>query len=110
MSSITEMVRDQYAAVARSGLSNDSEAVKSVAAAFGYSADELALLPSEVNMGLSCGNPVATRPDCSFTCAAYEQISRSAEVITQNNRHGGLTPSRSPSKEPNHAIPKTNHA
>jgi arsenite methyltransferase len=59
MSSITEMVRDKYGAVARSGLSNDSEAVKSVAAAFGYSAEELASLPSESNMGLSCGNPVA---------------------------------------------------
>ena len=59
MTSITETVRDKYAAVARSGLSNDSAAVQSVAAAFGYSADELASLPSEANMGLSCGNPVA---------------------------------------------------
>lgn len=59
MSSITETVRDKYAAVARSGLSNDSSAVQAVAAAFGYSADELASLPSEANMGLSCGNPVA---------------------------------------------------
>ena len=59
MTSITETVRDKYGAVARSGLSNDSVAVKSVAAAFGYSAEELASLPSEANMGLSCGNPVA---------------------------------------------------
>ena len=59
MSSITEKVRDTYAAVALSGLSNDDTAVKSVAAAFGYSAEELASLPSEANMGLSCGNPVA---------------------------------------------------
>ena len=59
MTSITETVREKYAAVARSGLSNDSAAVKSVATAFGYSADELASLPSEANMGLSCGNPVA---------------------------------------------------
>lgn len=59
MSSITKMVQEKYGAVARSGLSNDSEAVKSVAAAFGYSAEELAYLPSEANMGLSCGNPVA---------------------------------------------------
>jgi SAM-dependent methyltransferase len=56
---ITSAVRDQYAATARSGLSNDSEAVRSVAAAFGYSAEELASLPAEANMGLSCGNPVA---------------------------------------------------
>jgi len=59
MSSITDTVRDKYAAVARGGISNDSEAVKSVAAAFGYSAEELASLPAEANMGLSCGNPVA---------------------------------------------------
>jgi SAM-dependent methyltransferase len=59
MALITETVRDKYAAVARSGLSNDSAAVQSVASAFGYSADELASLPAEANMGLSCGNPVA---------------------------------------------------
>jgi SAM-dependent methyltransferase len=45
--------------VALSGLSNNDTAVKSVAAAFGYSIEELASLPSEANMGLSCGNPVA---------------------------------------------------
>lgn len=59
MSSITTTVRDQYAAVAKSGLSNDSAAVRSVASAFGYTAEELASLPAEANMGLSCGNPVA---------------------------------------------------
>jgi arsenite methyltransferase len=59
MSSITDTVRDKYAAVARGGLSSDSDAVKSVASAFGYSAEELASLPAEANMGLSCGNPVA---------------------------------------------------
>ena len=56
---MTSAVREQYATTARSGLSNESEAVRSVAAAFGYSADELASLPAEANMGLSCGNPVA---------------------------------------------------
>ena len=59
MTSITETVRDKYGAVARSGLTNDSAAVQSVATSFGYSAEELATLPSEANMGLSCGNPVA---------------------------------------------------
>lgn len=59
MSSITETVRDKYAAVALSGLSNNDTAVKSIAAAFGYSIEELVSLPSEANMGLSCGNPVA---------------------------------------------------
>lgn len=56
---ILKTVHDQYAAVARSGLSNDSAAVRGVAAAFGYSDDELASLPPEANMGLSCGNPLA---------------------------------------------------
>lgn len=52
-------VQEQYAAVARSGLNNDSGAVRSIASAFGYSAEELQSLPPEANMGLSCGNPLA---------------------------------------------------
>ena len=56
---ILNAVQDQYGAVARSELSNDSEAVRAVAEAFGYSAEDLASLPSQANMGLSCGNPVA---------------------------------------------------
>ncbi len=56
---VVDSVRDQYAAVARSGLSNDSAAVRAVAAAFGYSEQQLSSLPAESNMGLSCGNPVA---------------------------------------------------
>lgn len=56
---VVDDVREQYAAVARSGLSNDLAAVRSVAAAFGYSEAELASLPEQANMGLSCGNPLA---------------------------------------------------
>lgn len=52
-------VRDQYAGVAKGALSNESSAVRSIASAFGYSADELNQLPAEANMGLSCGNPLA---------------------------------------------------
>lgn len=57
---IADEVRSKYAAVARSTLSNDHAGVRGVAEAFGYSADELADLPAEANMGLSCGNPTAT--------------------------------------------------
>lgn len=78
MASITKTVRDQYAAVAKSGLSNDSDAVRSVASAFGYTADELSSLPAEANMGLSCGNPVAL--------AAL----RSGEVVVDLGCGGGL--------------------
>jgi arsenite methyltransferase len=56
---LIDTVQSQYAAVARSGLSNDSPAVRAVAQAFGYSAEDLASLPPEANMGLSCGNPIA---------------------------------------------------
>lgn len=56
---IIDDVRDQYAGVARGELSNDSSSVRSIASAFGYSSDELNQLPSEANMGLSCGNPLA---------------------------------------------------
>lgn len=57
--SILNAVQDQYGAVARSHLSNESAAVRSVAQAFGYSSEDLASLPPQANMGLSCGNPVA---------------------------------------------------
>lgn len=57
--SILTSVQDQYGAVARSQLSNETAAVRSVAQAFGYSAEDLASLPPQANMGLSCGNPVA---------------------------------------------------
>ena len=57
--SIEEIVRSNYASVATSGLSTDHDGVRAVAEAFGYSPDELASIPAEANMGLSCGNPTA---------------------------------------------------
>lgn len=75
---IHESVQSQYASVARSSLSNDSSAVRSVAEAFGYSAEELQSLPPQANMGLSCGNPTAT--------AAL----REGEVVVDLGCGGGL--------------------
>lgn len=57
--SIEQIVQDKYGAVAKSGLSTDHSGVKAIAEAFGYSSDELASIPAEANMGLSCGNPTA---------------------------------------------------
>ncbi len=57
--SIVEQVQSKYGAVAASGLSGDRAGVRAVAEAFGYGADELASVPAEANMGLSCGNPTA---------------------------------------------------
>src|SRR5208283_511314 len=47
------------AAVAESSLTNQHQGVRAVAEAFGYSTEELASIPAEANMGLSCGNPTA---------------------------------------------------
>ena len=52
-------MRQGYGNVARQGLGSHQDGVRSVANAFGYSDDELASIPDEANMGLSCGNPVA---------------------------------------------------
>jgi arsenite methyltransferase len=60
MAEIIDSVRSKYGAVAASTLSSNDAGVKSVAVAFGYSAEELTSIPAEANMGLSCGNPTAT--------------------------------------------------
>src|SRR6185369_6646620 len=60
MSELEEAVRSRYGAVAISNLSTEHEGVRAVAEAFGYSTAELAAIPAEANMGLSCGNPTAT--------------------------------------------------
>lgn len=58
--SIDQAVRSRYGAIAISNLSSDQNGVRAIAEAFGYSAEELASIPAEANMGLSCGNPTAT--------------------------------------------------
>jgi SAM-dependent methyltransferase len=57
--SIRQVVQSKYASVAKSGLSTDNSGVKAVAQAFGYTPEQLASIPAEANMGLSCGNPTA---------------------------------------------------
>jgi SAM-dependent methyltransferase len=56
---IVDVVRSRYGVVAQSGLSSEHDGVRAVAEAFGYSPEELASIPAEANMGLSCGNPTA---------------------------------------------------
>jgi arsenite methyltransferase len=50
-------VHSRYSATARNNATTDH--VKIVAQAFGYSAEDLASIPSASNLGLSCGNPLA---------------------------------------------------
>jgi SAM-dependent methyltransferase len=56
---ITKAVQAKYAFLAQSGLSTDHSGVRAVAEAFGYTAEQLASIPAEANMGVSCGNPTA---------------------------------------------------
>ena len=56
---ILRAVQSNYGAVASAGLSSAQDNVRAVAAAFGYSTDELNSIPATANMGLSCGNPTA---------------------------------------------------
>ncbi len=56
---IVAQVQARYAALAQSGLGNDTAGVRAVAEAFGYTPEELASIPAEANLGVSCGNPTA---------------------------------------------------
>jgi len=75
---ITQAVKDKYGSVAISGLSSDHEGIKAVAQAFGYTPEELASIPAEANMGLSCGNPTA-----------FANL-REGEVVVDLGSGGGL--------------------
>jgi len=56
---LKQTVRERYGAVAAGTLSSEHKGAHSVATSFGYSPAELASIPAEANMGLSCGNPTA---------------------------------------------------
>jgi len=56
---IEQAVQDRYGSIAASKLSSENRGARAIAEAFGYSGDDLASIPAEANMGLSCGNPTA---------------------------------------------------
>ncbi len=56
---IAETVQARYGLLAGSGLSGTQTGVREVAQAFGYTPEELAAIPAEANLGVSCGNPTA---------------------------------------------------
>jgi SAM-dependent methyltransferase len=56
---VQQAVQAKYASLAKSGLSSSHAGVRAVAEAFGYTPAQLASIPAEANMGVSCGNPTA---------------------------------------------------
>ncbi len=76
--SIEQTVQEKYGSVATRGLSSDHKGVKAIAEAFGYSPQQLASIPAEANMGLSCGNPTA-----------FASL-REGEVVVDLGSGGGL--------------------
>ena len=56
---VEQAVQSKYASLAKSGLSTGHAGVRAVAEAFGYTPEQLASIPAEANMGVSCGNPTA---------------------------------------------------
>lgn len=78
MDEIKELVQAKYASAAESGLSSNASGVRAVAEGFGYSPDDLAVIPAEANLGLSCGNPTAL--------AAL----RTGEVVVDLGSGGGM--------------------
>jgi arsenite methyltransferase len=57
---IKHAVRDNYGALARGRDAMDEGRLDAVARAFGYTPEEFASLPSGANLGVSCGDPIAT--------------------------------------------------
>uniref|UniRef100_D8PLB1 Arsenite methyltransferase n=2 Tax=Schizophyllum commune (strain H4-8 / FGSC 9210) TaxID=578458 RepID=D8PLB1_SCHCM len=55
----TNAVRDFYGQVTETATGTGQYNAR-VAEAFGYSTEELSAIPSDANLGLSCGNPIAT--------------------------------------------------
>lgn len=53
---IYEQVREHYSSASRSTRTKYGE---TVAKSFGYTAEELASVPQDSNLGLGCGNPLA---------------------------------------------------
>ncbi len=76
--SIEQVVKSKYGSVASSGRSSNQAGVRAVAEAFGYTSEQLSAIPSEANMGLSCGNPTA-----------FASL-KSGEVVVDLGSGGGL--------------------
>ena len=65
---IYTQVSERYGSAAKS---SDAKYSNTVAKAFGYSEEELASIPKEANLGLSCGTPLAMATLREVSCLSY---------------------------------------
>lgn len=67
-----DLVTDRYGGLAKQRLTQeDQERNRKAALAFGYSPEELQAIPSEANLGVSCGNPLATAKLAKVAAAPF---------------------------------------
>lgn len=78
-------VSERYGSAAKG---SDAKYSNTVAKAFGYSEEELASIPKDANLGLSCGTPLVTatlREVCQHSYAATnsaDDIARARSLLT----------------------------
>lgn len=56
---VYEAVSKHYSSVSNNSTKHGEDYGKRVAQSFGYSEEELASVPADSNLGVSCGNPLA---------------------------------------------------
>ncbi len=74
IANIYRVVEEHYSSRASTTPSSQTEAILDndrVANAFGYTTEELSTIPVNSNLGLSCGNPVATANLKEASCNEY---------------------------------------
>jgi len=54
-----DAVNEHYSRLARETTQKPDDRIQKAALSFGYSAEELSVIPEGANLGVSCGNPLA---------------------------------------------------
>ena len=70
---IYQKVQEHYGAAAKG---SDNEQCSLIAQAFGYTVDDLASIPKDANLGLSCGNPLILAKLREVNCNMHSHTSQ----------------------------------
>ena len=72
---IYHLVKSRYGTIAQKALTTGSKGDEEIIAhAFGYEPSQLRSIPRDANLGLSCGNPLAT--------ANLSEVSDSVQIVS----------------------------